>query len=628
MISPRSVFLSFLLLGVVAGATAQVRDAATQPTLGTASISGVVVDDQEPARPVRRVVVTLTGDGLRPNRGAITDDEGRFAIRNLPAGRVTLTAERAGFITSVYGAKRPGRAGTDITIAAGQRLADVRVCLWRGAVLSGRLQDESGVPLVNTAVAAIPARQVTPAALTLSNINEARTNDLGEFRIFGLEPGTYVVRATSAWTGRAEVATSEAEVDATFAALTARTRQFAPSGVTGSVAPKPIDHVPATTTVTTAPIYFPGTSVPADATPITLAAGEERSGLDFSVRRIRTATIRGKVVGPDGAPIASAFVQLAASTGPSAFAGTALAPVTTTAGTNGSFSLGPISPGNYTLLARGSVAPASGPGSGSVSGSLWWATAPVNVTGDDVDLSTLIVQPGMTLSGRVQFDNASTAPPDATQFRVQMRAESLANAPSQGRGGTLPTMRFLQPAAIRADGAFEVTDLVPDDYRLTVTGTALSDSGWWLRAAMWNGRDLLDTPLHLAPRQDISGVTLVFSDRHTELAGTLRTTSGAAATGVFILAFPADAALRVPRSRRVLAVRPDSSGRFVLKNLPAGDYLLCALTDVEDGEWNDPGFLDPFVAASVKITLADGEKKVQDLQLAGKIPAWAPRARP
>jgi hypothetical protein len=116
----------------------------------------------------------------------------------------------------------------------------------------------------------------------------------------------------------------------------------------------------------------------------------------------------------------------------------------------------------------------------------------------------------------------------------------------------------------------------------------------------------------------MTGVTLVLSNRHAELSGTLKTASGAATTDVFVLAFPADAALRVPQSRRIQAVRPDSSGRFVLQNLPPGDYLVCALTDVDDGEWNDAGVLDPFVAHAVTVTLADGEKKVLDLRSGGQ----------
>ena len=67
--------VAFLLLVVL---IPQTRDAGTPPTIGTAVISGVVVDDDQPPQPVRRAVVTLTGTGLHPNRGAITDDDGRF----------------------------------------------------------------------------------------------------------------------------------------------------------------------------------------------------------------------------------------------------------------------------------------------------------------------------------------------------------------------------------------------------------------------------------------------------------------------------------------------------------------------------------------------------------------------
>jgi hypothetical protein len=596
----------------------QARDAMTQPTAGTASISGVVVDDAEPARPVRRAVVTLTGAGLRPSRGAITDDEGRFTLRGLPAGRFTLTAERGAFIASQYGAKRPGRAGTPITVADGQPLADLRVRLWRGAVLSGVLRDASGVPLANTPVAAVPAREASPAAPTLSNNSMARTNDLGEYRIFGLEPGTYLVRARSAEFIQVQIAASDAEIDAVFAALAARAGRpvtvTAPASSGGSAT----TIAAAGTTVSPAPIYYPGTPVAADATPIAVGAGEERSGLDFVVRHVPVARVRGTVMGPSGAPVPRAFVQLAASTAPVWFASTAPESLGTTSGPDGTFELGPVSPGDYRLLARGDVgSPSVNPGGGPASGPFWWVSMPVSITGGDIELAALALQSGMTFSGRVTFDeDATTPPPDPSSLRVHLQAESLAEAPTQGRGGRGVTSnaRFLQPAAVHADGTFEVTDLVPDEYRVTASGGAPNDSGWWLQSATWNGRDLLDVPLRLAPGENVEGVTLVFSDRRTELSGTISTADGAAVSDLFVLAYPADAALRVPGSRRVLAVRPDSSGRFVLENLPAGEYLLCALTDVDEGEWNDPGFLEGLVPASVRITLAEGERRVQDLQ--------------
>ncbi len=613
----RALWLA-LLVGLAAGAgvTADVagdqsRDPIVQPTTGTASITGMVVDDEDPARPVRRAVVTLTGAGLRPNRGAITDDEGRFTLRDLPAGRFRLTAERAGFVTSIYGAKRPGRPGTDLVLSAGQRLVDLRLRLWRGAVLAGTIVSEAGRPLANTTVSAIPAREVTPAALTLSNNAQATTNEIGEFRIFGLEPGTYLVRAGTAQAGRVEVAASAADIDAAFAALAARgARPIAiatPPGRGGEISG---------TRVTTAPIYYPGTPVPAAATPITLVAGEERSNLNFTVTRVGAATIRGAVMMASGGATSRVFVQLSANAGPMPFASTVPAPISVNAGADGSFQFGPVSPGEYRILARG-AAPGSAGASGS-SDTFWWAAAPVSVTGANVDLGSLVLQPGMNFSGRVIIDASATSPPpDLAALRIQMQAASLAMAPATSRSGGPPGAQFLRPATVRADGTFSVTDLIPDDYQLVVSGPALTGGAWWLRAATWRDRDLLDAPIRVEPNVDVSGIALVLSDRHTELSGTLTTASGAPASDVFVIAYPAPAALRTPRSRRIQAVRPDSSGRFVIRNLPAGEYLIGALTDVDEGQWNDAGFLDGLVASSVKISLADGEKKVQDLQVGG-----------
>lgn len=584
----------------------QARDAGSAPTSGTASIAGIVVDDADPARPVRRAVVTLTGDGLRPSRGAITDDDGRFLLRELPAGRFTLTAERGGYVTSEYGAKRPARAGTPIIVTAGQEIADLRVRLWRGAVLTGVLRDTSGAPLANTPVSAVPAREVTPAAPTLSNNGTTRSNDLGEYRIFGLEPGTYLVHAGTTEFLQTYRSASEAEIDEIFAALAGRANR-----ATGTTIPEP------SATVSSAPIYYPGTPSPSDAMPVTIAAGEERGGLDFVVHRVPVALVRGIVTRPDGTPLANAFARLAVATTPERFASTVPPAVSANSGPDGAFEVGPVSPGDYRLLVRGAADGIAGPGSGS--GSIWWAEFPVSVSGTDVDLGTIGLRPGMTFTGRVELDpDASSPPPDLAGVRVELQSESLTQQPAQGRGRPMAmNARFLQPTPVGADGTFRIADLVPGEYRLTISGAALDSSGWWLRSAMLNGRDLLDAPLMLAPGEDVAGVRLVLSDRRTELSGTISTSAGAAVSDLFVVAYPADPALRVPRSRRVLAARPDSGGRFVLASLPPGNYLLCALTDVDEGEWTDPGFLDRLVPASVPVTLGNGERKVQDLHVGG-----------
>jgi hypothetical protein len=602
-------------------AAQQTRDAPAVPTTGTASLSGIVVDDRDPAQPVRRAVVTLTGAGLRPNRGAITDDNGRFAIRGLPAGHFTLMAERGGYVTSVYGARRPGRPGTEIAVADGQAIADLRVRLWRGAVIAGVVRDEAGQPVPNRPVAAIPAREVTPVGLTLGNSGQVRTNGDGEYRIFGLEPGTYIVRAGDSQLSRAEIAASEREVDAMLAALAARASRAGAVGAAAGTGPRALPMPEPQPIVNGAPFYHPGTPVAADATPVTVAPGQERAGIDIVVSRIRAATIRATIVGPAGTPAPEAYVRLSAVAGGIDRPPARLASIVKPAGPDGRLEMTSVSPGRYVLLVRGngaSTGSASGAGAGAAGGPFWWARVPFTVAGDDVDLGTLALQPGMTFSGRIVVDERAELPaPDLTGLRVMLESESLAPMPTSGRGGVIQGMRFLVPGTVRADGTFVISDLVPEDYRLTVTGAAIGGSTWWLRSALVGDRDLLDAPLRVAPGENISGVTLVLTDRRTELTGRISTAAGAAFSDLFVIAFPADAALRTSHSRRVKAVRPDSAGRYALTNLPAGDYLICALTDVDEGQWNEPGFLDSLVSASVKISIGDGARVVQDLRVGG-----------
>ena len=69
-------------------------------------------------------------------------------------------------------------------------------------------------------------------------------------------------------------------------------------------------------------------------------------------------------------------------------------------------------------------------------------------------------------------------------------------------------------------------------------------------------------------------------------------------------------------SRRVRYVRPGNTGEFRLAGLPPGEYYVCALTDLDPYQMYSSAFLDPLAAAAMKIKLAEGEKRVQDLKVA------------
>jgi hypothetical protein len=134
-------------------------------------------------------------------------------------------------------------------------------------------------------------------------------------------------------------------------------------------------------------------------------------------------------------------------------------------------------------------------------------------------------------------------------------------------------------------------------------------------SAMWEGHDLLDTPLEVRPNEDVSGVTLIYSDLTTELSGSLMTGTGTPALGYIVVIFPTDSSLWAQNSRRVRQIQPRFDGTFKITGLPPGSYNLGAVTDVDFGDLSDPAFLEQIAGASLTITLADGATVVQNLRL-------------
>ena len=140
---------------------------------------------------------------------------------------------------------------------------------------------------------------------------------------------------------------------------------------------------------------------------------------------------------------------------------------------------------------------------------------------------------------------------------------------------------------------------------------------WVLASSMAGGLDSLDFPFVIGPNMNIADAVVTFADRTTELSGTLQDASGTATSDYSIIVFPSDKQYWQPQSRRIQSARPGTDGRFTMRNLPPGDYMIVAVTDVEPGEWFDPAFLAELSRASMRVTLQDGEKKTQDLRLAG-----------
>ena len=608
--------------------------------IGSALITGVVMSDEATPQPLRRATVTLMSTDAPVVKTVFTDGAGRFTVPELPAGRYSLSATKGGYVRMSYGARRHDRPGTPVNLHEGQQLSGLSLRLPRGGVIAGRILDENGGPAANVQVRLLQYRMQLGERTLMPAIGGSlmgeTTDDRGMYRLYGLPPGEYLVAASPRNTNAGEIRASTAEE--IRAALAALQQPATPPPPAGQPLPPPREHV----TVGFAPVYFPGSPSVGGASPISLGPGEERSSVDFSLQIVRTAKIEGTVVVPSGfspQSVTLTMVPVGPHMGPGILGTTFLNRVTP--GADGKFSYAAVPPGQYTInarLAAGGGGGARGGGAGEVfefrvagaggggggapvvvggpagSGPSYWATTDVTVDGTPQSNLVLSLQPGLTITGKLEFKGSRIeAPPDFSRVSV-----TLMPAPTPGGAGL---MVGVPRAQVDASGRFTINGVTPGRYQVSAfvptPAGAGPGLGWSLQSAVFKGRDVLDFTLEVTPGDEISGGVLTFSDATQQVSGTLQDQGGRPAPDYTIIVFAADKRFWVPQARRIRTTRPGTDGRFTVTNLPAGDYRLAAVVDIATGEANDPAFLEQLIPASVPITLAEGDRKVQDLRIAG-----------
>jgi len=126
-------------------------------------------------------------------------------------------------------------------------------------------------------------------------------------------------------------------------------------------------------------------------------------------------------------------------------------------------------------------------------------------------------------------------------------------------------------------------------------------------------------PFEVKPSEDISNVVVTFTDAPAEVTGLLTDAAGRPAPAFALMLFTTDRALWYPGSRRLSPpMGPASDGRFTFKGLAPGEYYLAAVTDVSPAEAADPAFLEQVALSAIKVTVGPGEKRTQDLKIAGR----------
>ena len=593
---------------------AQQRDRIAKPVekaMGSALVAGRVTVSETSETPVRRAIATLTTADGTESTSVVTDNEGRFAFPNVAEGRYTLNVKKPAYLSMNYGAKRPGRPGNTIVLAAGQQLTGLRLVLSPGGVITGIVRMSTGDPLGDTQVVAIPATQIAAGGRYVSS-QMFRTDDRGEFRIYGLVPGSYLVAALPAG-GRIEInQRSSADNDELMRTLAQR-----PSIVPGQPASAaPVTPPPPVPTVGFAPMYFPGTALAGNATAVTVRAGEVRDGIDIAVAPVRVGTVSGVVRAVDGTPTQNVQLSIVPA-GPPLPLAAATSVRTSRPEKDGRFTMTNVAPGSYRIMARGGGVTYSADGSSvTITGDKQteWAVADVNMQGADVDGVLLQLQPGLTFTGRVVATGTAPQPASWKGLTVRLQEPSPSDQPNITMNGVPTSSTQSRSAGVQDDGTFQINGIQPANYEVQLTLPANLRSVWSIKSIVAGGRDVRDAPLIL-DQSSFGDVVVTLTDQPTQIAGTFSSASGQAATDYYLVLFPAERSLWHERSPRLRVMRPAADGGFNARDLLPGNYRIAAVTDLEDNEWRTSAFLESVFESSIAVTITDAQVTKQDIRI-------------
>jgi len=347
------------------------RDPTAPRDTGTGRVSGRVVGGDTGA-PLRRAMVSLGGEGLQEGRATTTDEHGRYEFKDLPPGRFSVQANKAGYVSLGYGQRRPMQGGRSIELAEGEALDRIDFNLPRGGVIAGRIVDEFGEPVAGLQVQAMRyvfregRRQLAPVGGF-----GLQTDDRGQYRIYGLPAGEYYVSA------QVQQGMFGAQSDSR-------------SGM-------------GTT-------YYPGALNVAEAQRVPVSPATEQTSINFAVLPTRTVKVSGTVTNSQGRPLRQGMimVQLGRDTAFFTLSGGGMIKP------DGSFTIGNLSPGEYTFHVSTAMNPEDDEAESAI--------VPMSVGMDDMTGVVITTARATPISGQLVFETAAAGSLKPAEFSLFARA--------------------------------------------------------------------------------------------------------------------------------------------------------------------------------------------------------------
>ncbi len=475
--APGGPLLAAVVLAVLPLAAQQPRLPASAPPAAQqpGSVEGTVLNAIT-GEPVGKAQVTLVqpGPGRQGPLEAASAPDGTFAITGVPAGQYRLAAEKVGFVRGAYGSRGISRTGAPVAVAAGQRVTGLQVRLTPQGVMTGRVLDEDGDPVLYAQVQALRYSYVQ-GTRRLMPASSAMTNDLGEFRLHSLEAGRYFLTASHRMRGRF-------------------------GGRSGSGAP-------GDTNESYAPTYYPGTTDPATAATIQVTPGGTVRDLDVRLLKTPTFRISGRVVNPSAArPQRRAQVALVPRSSGGFLGGRNMAAAQPP---DGRFEISGVSPGSYLLSAT------------------WWednsaafGRLPVEVANSSLEGLVVTVMPAVQVAGRVRLDGGGSLDFSRIEFLFQPREMNPM------AGGI--------SARAKPDGALTIAHLMPDHYTLA---RAETPDGSYVKSMRFGDQDVLESGLNVAAGAQGS-LDVVLSPGGAQVAGAVTNEKGEPVPGATVALVP------------------------------------------------------------------------------------------